>query len=94
MEPIVLTEFGDTLRFDSTVGVTDKSPIGEGTLWHNHKCYPIQISSTPTHYRLACRGCGTIVVVHNDIKTYGMLSQWCIEYIARVKELMEATVFI
>jgi len=79
VDTIILTKFQDVLRPDPNSNVTDSDPIGTGIMWHNKACYCLEISATDTHYRLVCKGCGTILIVPNEFNTYGKLRQWCAE---------------
>ena len=76
IEPIVLTEHGETLR-----GYPDSRGGDEGELYtcigvHDVcNCWMDIRRASWTHNALLCRGCGLRVVIPMDVKTYGDLRQ-------------------
>ena len=78
MVSIVLTQFGDILRFDTSTMVTDDTLLSKGTKWHSYDCHRIEIKKvSETHSRVVCRGCGTLIIIPNEVDTYGKLRKSC-----------------
>lgn len=92
MEPIVLTELGETLVFqglwfDENTVLRSHTLTTRGYDRHNIGIHEIcggfcdlrPISKT--HKAIICRVCGKIVKIPKKVDTYGKLRQWCAQEI-------------
>lgn len=78
MKPIVLTEFGETMRGTKVWDKTDASPIPDYQAAIHDVCggwFFIQEISK-THNVLRCHNCGLRIPIPTEIKTYGNLRTW------------------
>jgi hypothetical protein len=88
MEPIMLTEFGETLREPSSIRFTEDvkfpkciySYIGVHDICRGF-LYVRPVSKT--HNVIFCGNCVLRVLIPNEVDTYGKLWQWCAEEIRR-----------
>lgn len=78
MEPIALTQFGETLLEYPGSKTTDESKLS-GCIGIHEVCncwVDLRVISK-THNILKCRSCGLRIPLLKSIDTYGKLRQWC-----------------
>jgi hypothetical protein len=79
MKPIVLTEFGETMKGTQVCNKTDNSLIEAYHAGVVHDVCNGWFSLRPdskTHNVLRCDGCGLRIPIPIEIKTYGDLRAW------------------
>ena len=95
IDPIRLTKGGDILRVDLEIKIAETDFVTMGIKWHGdlkHPCSPIEVVIiSDDHYRLVCRRCGTLLIVHQEVNTYARLREYCRENnkIQTVREIEE-----
>lgn len=91
MEPIILNEYGEELRFDTSFATREDMFLESMSLWHRCGQLVRFAFISETHYGIYCLQCGRILdpdYIPNEIDTPAKLRQWCEERI-KEKELLQ-----